>query len=72
MFIEKLAAQPERTLCRKCVPKLFDDLVSLDETTDVKQRCCLFATKVLEATNSNIIAAFLDECVNELIFSRTQ
>lgn len=55
--------------------------VSIDETTDVEQRyvansvfgvlgepdrCYLFATKVLDATNHNTVAAFFDECVNEL------
>lgn len=55
--------------------------VSIDETTDTEQRavanfvfgvlgepdrCYLFNSKVLEATNNYTVSAFLDECVNEL------
>lgn len=55
--------------------------VSLDETTDSEQRCVanfvfgvlgepdrcyLFASKIMDATNSNTIAAFFDETINEL------
>lgn len=29
-------------------------------------QCYLFATKIIEATNHNTIAAFFDECLNEL------
>lgn len=55
--------------------------VSIDETTDVEQRYIanlifgiigesgrsyLFASKVLDATNSNTIASFFDQSINEL------
>lgn len=55
--------------------------VSIDETTDAEQRCVanfvfgvlgepdrayLFSSKVLEVTNSQTVAAFFDETINDL------
>lgn len=91
----KFAAPSETTLRRNCVPALYDECiekmkqiaagkyiwVSIDETTDIEQRCIsnfvfgilgepdrcyFFASQPLESTNSSSIASFFDATINDL------